>query len=83
MDTRRVAIAAVMTAGLLPGAALGWLLWHAHADGPMTIGGTPVVRDYVNLLAAGTLVRDGRIGLLFDQGFRLLHRRAFPWLHGR
>ncbi len=25
----------------------------------------------------------GLLGLLFDQGFRLLHRRAFPWLHGR
>lgn len=25
----------------------------------------------------------GLLGLLFDQGFRLLHRRTFPWLHGR
>ncbi|MFZ2208225.1 MAG: ABC transporter permease [Porticoccaceae bacterium] len=25
----------------------------------------------------------GLLGLLMDQGFRLLHRRAFPWLHLR
>lgn len=25
----------------------------------------------------------GLIGLAIDQGFRLLHRRAFPWMHGR
>ena len=25
----------------------------------------------------------GLIGLAIDQLFRLLHRKAFPWLHGR
>ncbi|MGB2943124.1 MAG: ABC transporter permease subunit, partial [Candidatus Macondimonas sp.] len=25
----------------------------------------------------------GLLGLVMDQGLRLLHRRAFPWLHTR
>ncbi len=25
----------------------------------------------------------GAIGLVVDQSFRLIHRAAFPWLHGR
>jgi NitT/TauT family transport system permease protein len=31
----------------------------------------------------GGIILIGLIGLVMDQGFRWLHRRAFPYLHGR
>jgi NitT/TauT family transport system permease protein len=31
----------------------------------------------------GGIILIGVIGLLMDQAFRWLHRRSFPWLHGR
>lgn len=52
---------------LIPGILLGWVTWRDIPNGLVTaINRTLVVRDYVNLWAAGTLVRSGATSLLFD-----------------